>query len=272
MIQKIIIATDYSAEAENAMIYAAKAAAQVGYEVILFHLYNFSIHALNARVSGDELDKHLKKAENSLVATATSLASDYRIKVRPHLATGLFLEEINRAMKLHDAGLLVMGMPGKSLEQELLGNTTTSAIGQLSFPVLAVPLNAAFRGIEHIIFACDMVRGVQKQVLEEVKHIVADFGAIVEVFHVGQTVEYLLKEQKERISEAMNGVGYFYKNVVSEKVIAAIKEEIAETRTDLLIMVPYHYGFWGSVVHRSRTRVMASESNVPLLSIPVMRK
>lgn len=272
MIQKIIIATDYSAEAENATIYAAKAASQVGYEVIIFNLFRFSIHSLNGRVSGAELDKEFKMAEDKLIARAAILSTEYDIDVKTHLATGLFLEEINRAIQSLSADLLIMGMAGKSLEQELLGNTTTSAIGKLSIPVLAVPLGATFKGIKHILFACDMVRGIQKVVLEKVRNIVGDFKATVEVFHVGKTVEHFLEKQKGQIDATMQGVGYFYKNVVSEKVIEAIKDEINDSKTDLLIMLPYDYGFWGSFVHRSKTRVMASKSNVPLLSISVMRK
>jgi nucleotide-binding universal stress UspA family protein len=40
--------------------------------------------------------------------------------------------------------MIVMGMEEKSLEQELLGNTTTSIIKKLRTPVLAVPRNLQF--------------------------------------------------------------------------------------------------------------------------------
>jgi len=52
-------------------------------------------------------------------------------------------------------------------------------------------------------------------------------------------------------------------------VIKAIKNELQVSGADLLIMVPYRYGFWNSLIQRSKTRMMASKSSVPLLSIPL---
>jgi len=52
--KKIIIATDYSAEAENAADFAAAVAAEQGHELILFNVSEISIHVLNGRVSARE--------------------------------------------------------------------------------------------------------------------------------------------------------------------------------------------------------------------------
>jgi len=53
-------------------------------------------------------------------------------------------------------------------------------------------------------------------------------------------------------------------------VLKVIEEEVIHMNADLLIMVPQKYGFLESIIHRSKTRVMASNNNVPLLSIPIL--
>lgn len=58
---RIIVATDYSAAGQNAMLYAAEAAATHNMELVLFHLHNISIHALNARLSVESMDSILRK-------------------------------------------------------------------------------------------------------------------------------------------------------------------------------------------------------------------
>jgi hypothetical protein len=70
------------------------------------------------------------------------------------------------------------------------------------------------------------------------------------------------------IGEALSGISYYYKNIQSNKIIRAIQDEMKATQPDLLIMAPYTYGFWDSVVHRSKTRMMAAGINIPLLSLP----
>jgi ribosomal protein L30E len=49
----IIVCTDFSQEAENAVHYAASMAKENQYNIILFNLQSISIHALNAQASAD---------------------------------------------------------------------------------------------------------------------------------------------------------------------------------------------------------------------------
>ncbi len=79
----------------------------------------------------------------------------------------------------------------------------------------------------------------------------------------------VVTERKLSMDSGLAGISHYYKNVLSDNVITAIKDEIDNTQADLLVMVPHKYGFWESVIHRSKTSIMASGNNIPLLSIPV---
>jgi len=269
--KKIIIATDYSAEAENAADYAAAVAAEKGHELILFNVSEISIHVLNGRVSGDAIDEMLELYHANLTKAAEALSKKYNVKVTPHLATGNFYESLIDCINQFQASAVIMGMASRSVEQDLLGNTTTSTIHRLPFPILAIPITTKYHGIQKILFACDMEKGVPDKVLEDVHEIATTFGADVEVLYVKNKIEELLgTEEAEHVSidKTFTGINYYYKNVQSHKIINAIQDEIQETKADLLIMAPYKYGFWDSIVHRSKTRMMASGNNVPLLSLP----
>ncbi|MEJ2881684.1 universal stress protein [Pedobacter sp. GR22-6] len=269
----IIVATDFSAEAENASIYAATAAQQLGVRIILFSLQNVSIHALNSRLPGSTFDHIIIQCYEMVAEAAQKLVHKYKIEVVPDLATGDFYEEIERCQAKYRAELVVLGMPQKSLEQDLLGNTTTKAIDRLSIPVLAVPLTASYREIKKILFACDVMRGVQTKVLLQVRELAKLLGAEVEVFHVQNQVQALqemeLEENFELIRHELSGIRYVYKGVASNKIVAAIRSELLASNTDLLIMLTHRYGFWNSLVHRSKTREMAAGASVPLLSLPI---
>lgn len=267
--RKIIVSTDYSAESENATIYAAKAAAEHKYEVVLFTLYNVSAHVLNTRFSGQTIEDILHREKSKLEAKAHSISESYGVTVIPYFTSGSYYEEIEVCINAHHADLVVMGMPQKSMEQDLLGNTTTTTINRLMTPIVAIPLGASYSGIRKILFACDIMRGIHKQTFEKVRFIASKFGAEVEIFHVSDRVEELKAGHKESLDEVMDGIEYYYKNVESTEIVNAIRDEVVEIKADLLIMVPYKYGFWSSLIHKSKTRMMASGINVPLLSIPL---
>lgn len=270
----IIVATDFSKEAENAVEYAAAAASQIKARLVLFNSFSLPMHASNTLFPASRIQDLVDDNQELLKKRAEELSVIYPIQVDYESSMLHVIDELYGLIYKYEADVVVMGMASKSLEQDLLGNTTTSAIQQLKFPVIAVPLGARFGGIKRILFACDVLRGVHKRILERVREAAQQFNAEVEVLHVSNTIASL-KENADHLSpvsaidEGLEGVTYYFKNVQSNTVIRAIEREIKHIEADLLIMVPNKYGFWSSLIHRSKTRTMASRSEIPLLSIPV---
>ncbi|UKM65728.1 universal stress protein [Flavobacteriaceae bacterium GSB9] len=174
-------------------------------------------------------------------------------------------------MQVHNSRFLVIGMSAKSMEQNLLGNPTTTLISMKKFPVLAVPLNAKFSGIDKILFACDLLQSVSLRALVKLKQLALRLKSEVIVFYVEKTVDELIEKGSfyKPIDEGLENVTHFYKKVNSDAVIKAIEQEVVASNSDLLVMIPKKYGFWESILHKSKTRVMASGLNIPLLSIPM---
>ncbi|TJZ53692.1 universal stress protein [Sphingobacterium olei] len=272
--KSIIVATDFSSGANNATIYACNFASDTGTKIVLFHLYHMSIHALNSRAPASAIDDLMKSSRDKLLKEADKLSKHFKIEVNTIWRMGDFKEELQNAITSAQADIVVMGMASKSLEQDLLGNTTTSAVHSLKFPVLAVPANAIYQKVKTILFACEITRGIHKTVLDKVKDVAAKVGATIEVFHVSKKITQLANGQQgislsKTFEEGLQGTNYYYKNVESDKIIDAIQDEIKQISANLVIMIPYRYGFWESMVHRSKTMIMASRSEIPLLSLPL---
>ncbi|QGN22546.1 universal stress protein [Elizabethkingia anophelis] len=268
--KQIIVATDFSAEAGNALTYIVDCIkGRDDYGIILFTLQNPSIHSINARLSPDAISATLSGANEKLRLLAHDITTRHGIEVIPYFSTGLFYDQIKTCIQAHSALLLVMGMAKRSFEQDMLGNTTTTAINRLKIPILSIPIDIKFTGLKHILLAYDMERGIPRKILESIHFFATEFGAEVEIFNVWKQIENLdrIAKKDTSIEETMKGTTYYYKNAESHKVVEAIRSEVLESGTDVLIMVHYRYGFWQSLVHRSKTRMMASGSNIPLLSI-----
>ncbi len=269
----IIVATDFSVEAENAVEYAGAAARETESKLVLFHLYKIPVHTLNSRVGPRSFDELYNASKKRLATRVEEIEDKYQIQVEAAWHKEDFYEELKYNLTTHNASLLVLGMPKKSFEQDLMGNTTTGVIHRLQFPILAVPEGAKFDGIHTILFAADALKEIQKESQESIKEIADAFGAHkVEILHVSDKVEEIkkkgTKEATEKLfNEGENDTQYFYKNVESKAVVEEIQKEITNVKADLLIMIPNQYGFWASLVHRSKTRMMASGLEIPLLSL-----
>jgi nucleotide-binding universal stress UspA family protein len=206
-----------------------------------------------------------------LEVTATQLKTAFDIEVEYKCRYAQLEFNIDDLMCANESSLLVIGMSDKSLEQNLIGNPTTTLISMKKFPVLAIPIHAKFNGMKKILFACDLMQDVPLKTLAKLRQISTKLKSEVTVFYVDKMIDELKfnKSTLGNIDKELEQVDYLYKNVKSDTVIEEIEREIKTFHSDLLVMIPREYGFWESLIHKSKTRVMASGLNIPLLSIPV---
>ncbi|WP_289659026.1 universal stress protein [Flavobacterium panacagri] len=269
----IIAATNFSAIASNAVHYAAGLAKTTGAKLVLFNSFSLSVHSANSHITADAMQKQIEKAISRLETLAKEIADSFKIETES-ICTYSFLEdELPRIIDETKADVVVMGMAERSFEQELLGNSTTSAIKNLHIPVLAVPGKARFQNIQKVLYACDSLSFSAIKKFSWIKNTLGELGAEIEFFSVDEKLDDLKEEQhrilmNSNIEKEFEDVKYLYKTVRSNAVINEIKKEITNYEADILIMVPQKYGFWDSLVHKSKTRILAAGLDIPLLSFP----
>ncbi|AWM14786.1 universal stress protein [Flavobacterium sediminis] len=264
----IIATTDFSEIAQNAVQYAANLAKAANMNLVLFHAFNPPIHASNAQLSAETFQKLFDINSERLKELAKELKKEHHIETQSEITYSFVEEHLVTCIEKYNAGLLVFGMAEKSLEQELMGNTTTSAIRNINIPIISVPLETKFTPLNRVLFACDTPDEIPSHATSLIKSLIAAQNTEIEVFSVDTTVEKIKKDNPKTKEDDEKEINYYYKNIQSKEVIDEIKKEIKDFNADLLIMMPKKYGFWDSMVHRSKTRVMASGLSIPLLSIP----
>lgn len=269
----IIAATNFSAIAENAVLYAAGLAKTVGAKLLLFNSFSLPVHSANSHITSDGIQKQIDNTTNKLKRQAETLAQQFGIETTVFCSYSFLEEQLVLLLKETNAQLLVMGMAERSLEQTLIGNSTTSAIKNINIPILAVPLKAHFEAARKILFACDTFKEVPLKKLSWLWEATKLIDGEIEVFNVTEKIDSLKASDAPALAKNIaesefQDVRYLYKSVRSNAVIAEIEKEIRNFDADILVMIPQKYGFWDSLIHRSKTGIMASGLNIPLLSLP----
>lgn len=271
----ILIATDFSTEAENAVHYAMQTSQEIKARVLLFHLHTVSVHAVNARLPAGILQETLDMHKRKLTAKAEDLCRKYDLEVLPIWATGNFYEELQKTIVDYDVRLVAMGMAEKSFEQDLLGNTTTASISRINKPILAIPHKVEYKKVEKILFACDANKGLFSSDLDILRIVSQVLQAEIKVFYIQRSAH--APEKKEILRNLLNerfiDIPFIFEVKESnDPILPQIQQELIDYKADLLVMVPYKYGFLNSIIHKSKTRAMASRSQIPLLTIPYLVK
>ncbi|RXM45421.1 universal stress protein [Flavobacterium sp. YO64] len=269
----IIAATNFSTIADNAVTYAAGLAKATGAKLILFNSFSLSVHSANSLITAESMQKQMDKAALRVQTLGEEIADLFKISVESICSYSFLEDELPAIIDQTNADLVVMGMAERSLEQDLLGNTTTSVIKSLNIPILAVPQNARFQNAKKILYACDTLSLSSIRRFTWIREVIGNLGSEIEFFSVDEKLDEIREEQgkvllNSSIGNNFEDVKYIYKNVRSNAVIDEIKKEIKNFEADILVMVPQKYGFWDSLIHRSKTRIMAAGLDIPLLSIP----
>src|SRR5690625_4712975 len=191
----LIVATDFSREAENATEYAGAAAAVLGAKVILFNSFDVPVHLANSLLPASNIAEIMEQNNQFLQERARKLSEDYSIETG--YESGLLLDvskELKNLIAKHEADLVVMAMAASSLAQDLVGNTTTAAIMQLKFPVLAAPADVKYDGTKKHLLGCEGTRAVHHTVGDQIRNLSLLFTVEVILFH--------LREKDSEIDES----------------------------------------------------------------------
>ncbi|WOK04743.1 universal stress protein [Imperialibacter roseus] len=269
----IIIATDYSPAANNALQYAANLASVVKADLVLFNSYHLSPHAANGLVSPTALEQMIDHNNSDLQKLANETARKYGLKVSWVSKASDTIGELSQFAADRNADLVVMGMETNLIEYELFGNTTTAAIKRLNCPVLVVPGDVPFKGIQKILYAYEHTCLDQDNHLDLMKEIARKFAAELQVFHVDTKAKAgaavaVEDEMISAVDNLLEDVDHSYSVIGSSKIGEGIVKGVEAFQADLLVIVPHKTGFLESLLKGSNTRSMTLKTRVPLLVLP----
>lgn len=266
----ILVATDYSSPANNAVEYAAHLAKDAGTELILFNVYKLSIHASNSMASSSNVEHLKEQNEIHLSELAKDISDRFEINVSWEVGKDDTVESLKVYTQNNPVDLVVMGIESNLTEYKLFGNTTTAAIKLMQFPLLVVPNDIHFEGIHKIMYACEASFLKEDCELDILKQFIHVNSAQVDVLHVITDNSEKEKDEKmERLIDViLSDVDHQYRYVKNSKVGDGIISALEQYPADLLVMIPHKLRFIEFLTKGSQTSQMTVKTRVPLLVIP----
>src|SRR5258705_7726104 len=105
----ILVATDFSPIADNAVEYAAAVAKQFEARLVLFNAFTLSVHAANSLVPASAFLELFNKNETRLKEKASLIASAYDIKVVHESKFSFIGEELKVLLDKYNVNIIVLG-------------------------------------------------------------------------------------------------------------------------------------------------------------------
>lgn len=260
----ILVPTDFSAFANNAVEYAVEIARAWNSHLIILHVLPYEIHPGS---------RTFIEADSKLKATCQAITDEFpALTCTAELVHGDRVLSILEAAREKRPDLIVMGTKGTTvLENLFFGSNTAAVIEKSECPVLSVPHATPFTSLSKLLFATNFQHEDIKGAVQLVM-LAKRFQASVIITHVTtvderqEVDESMLKMFSRELASLTDYPNISYKILNDNTVSMGLDSMIAETGANLIAFSTRKRGLLEKLYNPSLTKKFSSHASIPLLA------
>lgn len=256
---RVIIPVDFSETSLNAARFTAKMlAGKEDAVAILYHNYETQDDYDICINYQESLTKEFKRLGVKTVEHENEMGGD-------------LIENICRLAHTSRATLVVMGITGKSaVRQAMFGSNTLKLVDKNLYPVMIVPPDAAYNGINNVAFASDL-KNVEAATPSTLISAVLDmFDPKLHIVNVSSdhyvSITDEVKMEKEKLEQMFGKYKKEFYFISMNDFFEALDNFVRDFKIDVLITVPKHQSNSTSLFKTTHTKRLAYHSNIPILA------
>lgn len=279
--KKILIPTDFSENAWNAIRYAMRLFANEDCKFYLLNTYTPSIPSsrfMAPIVNGSRIEDAMRcSSENGLKNTVQLIKDDFKNdkhEFETISSFNLLVDEVKDVVDTFGIDLIITSTKGASgLDEVFMGSNTVRIIKSTKrCPVLAIPQNFDYNQPSEIAFATDFNRFYSQSELKPLIELAKSFNATIRIVHVQYQIKALNEMQQFNLDMLRKYFGEVehYIHTVSELNSISQTLEIFSKELDihLLAMLNYQHSYMEQMTREPIVKRTAFHTQIPLLVIP----
>ena len=276
--KKILLPTDFSENAMNAITYALKLFTHEECTFYILNTYTPIIYqAEYLQLSTAQFGLLDTAKDISLKGLATVKESIDKKFINPkHTIKTIsvfnnLIPEMESLIERENIDLVIMGTQGASnIQGVLFGSNTVHVFKNVKAPVLAVPSAFEFESLHQILFPSDYEVNFQEEQIMTLVSLAAKYHANVNVLHVNYGEELSEKQQKnkQKLETYFNHVSHLFHDIKNNNVVDAINDFQKKTNVNLLVMINNKHSFFENLFFQSKINQIGFHLNIPFLVIP----
>lgn len=267
---KILVITDFSETAANAIRYAcAFSAASTKIELLLVNISavpaSYSGDGVAMAAISDVLEHKNDKLEDEIEAVKGLTSKPIQYKA----LLGNFLKTLQELIEEEDAVMIMMGTPAAYGEIWAWDADILSALTSLPIPVITVPRGVAYKPISNIAFASIPGNLHTASPIDSIKKLVKYTGAQLHVIMVSIPDHNGEKERnaEQALRDQLADVHTAYHTIYETHIVQAIGRFVEEQHIDLLVVRPRKHGVWYNLFHKSYAKELAKLNLIPVMAL-----
>lgn len=276
----ILLPTDFSNNAWNALFTALKLFDKVQCEFLILHAYQPGV----GHLLGDGGEKKLwavfealkQESESKMAEVTAYLEKQYHNphhRFRTLCRQGELTVAIRDLLDAEAVDMLVMGTQGATgAKRVFMGSNTVRVIRALkNKPIVAVPQGYDLQRLQKVVFPTDFMRSFETYELEPLLELLRAWKAKLHVVYAA--AEFRLNPTQEAHKKQLEGLlqpvpHKFEEIVLGKKVSSTLTGYSRDSDADLIALVHHRHPFFETLTREPVVKRVAFESDLPLLILP----
>lgn len=273
--RKIIVPTDFSENALNALKYAVQLFKYEKSQFFLLHAYADEVFNSSDNISREFLEEQKRKVKqrvdkdlNDLRSGILELFPNPQHEFHPVSAFGLLIDEVNDLAERENADIIISSTQGVSNDRKMtFGSNTLQIIKYVQCPVLSIPVNYEFKDLKQILFPSNFMLPYQPREVRLVGGLAHSFSAQVHLLYASRFPHetFRQKDNKEAILKQLQEVKVEQHYEQMEDKIEAIQKLILQLEIDLLILVNSRHSYIENLLYTSTIDKIGFGPTIPFL-------
>ena len=266
----ILVPTDFSKCANNAMMYALEVAQRTQAKIVALYVVYPNEGVDNNVYDAFWIDDYIKQRRQSMQTWAKRFAKSEHlraVKIETECRVGFPAATIVHAAEDTKADMIVMGTTGASgLRGVLLGSVAANVLSGSKIPVLIVPKKASFRNHARFVFATDFRMHLNQHTLNILKTALNIQHTGLDVVHVFQKAGAEPKKAaEESLSKKLGTIPHAFHYLHNPNVAQAVSDFVESTNANGVVAVSHEHSLLHKLFSESVSRSLAHRTTVPLL-------
>ena len=245
--RKILVPTDFSDNAMNAIQYALELFKYDRSDFFIMHAYQDEIYADASLLNQETLkkvtqiisDKSQKQLENTL-KKIKEISPNPRHTYNIISSNSMLIDEADKIVDNENIDIIVMGTRGKTNDRKLtFGSHTLQILKYVQCPVLAIPENYKYTQPKHILFPTDYMIPYKQRELKLLCEMASPYRAVIDMLYISKSDKLSLRQEDNQkfIEEILHKNCINFKTKKAKNITNAIYKYLKEHTIDMLVMV-----------------------------------
>jgi len=273
--RKILVPTDFSDNAFNALKYACQVFKYEKSEIFIIHAYADEVYQQDKLTKRSQLDvlkeEISQNSERQLKNVLEDIKHHYpnpHHKYKTISAFGSLIDEVNDLVNQENVDIVVMATRGETNDRSLtFGSNTLQVLKYISCPVLAIPEGFEYQAPKEVLFPTNYLVPYKRRELKLLCEMSGSFRSTIHMLYIDPIKKLSLRQEDNQqfLRDCLPKAKLLFETTQEKDKTIAITKYIVHNDINMLVLVNSRHSFLEDMLSQSTIDKIGLHIKIPFL-------